>query len=407
MTTALLTITDFENIGNKMFDGTRWGAKMADATGLSVATVSNIRRGITPISFKTESRIKAAYSKFKNPNGVAHDFKDGDASFGLQLVVKDLITNKFVAVHNVDPKKFFPEFVPATVAEQTVTNITNINTVSKTVSAKPVQEVVDDENLTDEEILTRIDTRIDVMEGVTEGVINGYIPSMIVYGAPGIGKSHSIMKALDEAKRNTPDMYVDIIKGSVRATGLLQTLFKARHGGIVVLDDSDSIFNDEESLNLLKAALDSSETRVITWRKQSAWLAALAEEEGVSVAEVKTFDFNGSVIFITNINLKARSLNNEKMSEHFAALISRSYFIDLTMDSPRAKSLRVHDVFVNKGMAANMGISMEDATMITDFIYENRFSLDEVSLRMAKLISNMFMSNPDNWKSIIEITKMS
>jgi len=94
---AIMSITDFETIGEKMFTGTRWGAKMAEVTGLSVATVSNIRRGIASISNKTEARVKAAYSKFKHPDGAFHDLENGimqgDASFGLQLVVKDLITN--------------------------------------------------------------------------------------------------------------------------------------------------------------------------------------------------------------------------------------------------------------------------------------------------------------------------
>jgi len=244
------------------------------------------------------------------------------------------------------------------------------------------------------------------MDTVTAGVIDGDIPSMIVYGAPGVGKSHTIMKALDAKQEQDDEFYVDVIKGSVRAPGLLQALFKARLGGVVVLDDSDSIFNDEDALNMLKAALDTSEVRNISWRKESAWLLPLAEDQGVSISDIKDFVFEGSVIFITNINLKKRAESKDKMADHFQALISRSLFIDLTMDSSRAKSLRVYDVFVNKGMGSSLGLSNEEAIEVADYIVDNRGRLDEVSLRMAKMITNLFISQPSEWKEIVEITKM-
>lgn len=408
---ATMTIDTLEKIGTEMFGGNRWGSSMAEVTGLSTAIVSNIRRGISPISTKTEAKILAAYDRYKRPDGVVHDMEGtglgGDASFGLRMIAVDLLTNKFVGVHNVDPAKFFPEFTktqtaaPAPVAvAPTLVQVTT-NGVTK------LAPVADDEALSDADILARIQKRVDVMDEIAAGVLDGYVPSMIVYGAPGIGKSYTIMKAVADRQTEDPTFHADIIKGSIRAPGLYQSLFAARNGGVVVIDDSDSVFSDEESLNLLKAALDSGETRLISWRKQSTWIAELAAAHNVTPDEVTDFEFNGGIIFITNVNLKARANSNEKMAEHFKALISRSYYLDLTMDSPRAKALRVRQVFLDKGMGKNLGLTSEEATEVADFINENRFRLDEISLRMAALITKVYISTPDNWKSIIEVTKMS
>lgn len=426
MDAVTITREQFENLGQEMFGGSRWGSKMADATGLSTALVSNIRRGITPITTKTEAKVLAAYDRVKRPEGVHHDFDDdalsGDASIGLRLIAVDLRTNKFVGIHNVDPAKFFPEFAPSAEPVQTTVNAVPCEPLQLEGRARArrvneaQQEVFDDEDMTDGQILQRIDKRVNVMDGIAAGVINGEVPSMIVYGAPGIGKSYTIMKAIEDRQQTDPEFHADVIKGSVRAPGLYKALFKARHGGVVVLDDSDSIFGDEEALNLLKAALDSGETRRISWRKQSAWIADLVAETNKNLAhgeepitedDVRDFEFQGGVIFITNINLKTRAKSGEKMADHFQALISRSFYVDLTMDSPRAKALRVRQVFLDKGMATSMGLDQDEAEEIVAFIEDNRHRFDEISLRMATLITKAYFSSPEDWKDIIEVTKMS
>ena len=60
-----------------------------------------------------------------------------------------------------------------------------------------------------------------------------------------------------------------------------------------LLQESSPILLDDLSLNILKAALDSKKTRRICWNTDSHML----RREGVP----DTFEFAGSVIFITNI----------------------------------------------------------------------------------------------------------
>lgn len=407
MSDAIMTLEQFEEIGNKMFPDApsgRWGRKMADATGLSYPTIVNIRRGIAPISRKSESRILAAYNRFKRPANASVDFGDsefgGDASFLLSLTVRDIVTNKIVGIHNVDPKKFFPQFAPVE-TQPVIQNQTIIqNVTGGKATASPVVEV--ETNETDEEIMNRISKRFAVASDMASTVLNGAVPSMILYGLPGLGKSYTIMKEVKRAQEN--GVHVEIIKGAVRTPAILQALFRARNGGVVVFDDSDGVFADEETLNLMKAALDSEDVRRISWLKQSPWLSQLASDEGVEVDEIRNFDFMGGVIFITNKNIREMSERNDRMAEHFSALMSRSMFIDLSISTVRERIVHVSNVFVNS-MGHDLGLNDDEINEIVEFMKENAHRLNEISFRMAKIIANVFTGSK-NWKEIVEITKM-
>jgi len=98
-----------------------------------------------------------------------------------------------------------------------------------------------------------------------------------------------------------------------------------------VFDDCDSILQDELSLNILKAALDSKKTRKICWNTDSYKL----RNEGVP----DTFNFEGSAIFITN--LKFENVKSKKLQDHLEAIQSRCHYLDLTLDTERDKLLRI------------------------------------------------------------------
>lgn len=396
-----LTVDELEKIGNEMFPDTngRWGSKLARLIGMSPAAVTSMRHGTMPISEKSAQKITEAYARWKFDDVPHHDASNseyrGEASFGLSLVAKDLISNKFVAVHKVNPALFFPEFAPEKPATEKVVYV-------KTDKSSPeVQVHYEDDALPEDEILERIEKRFRVMETMVDGIISGTVPSMIISGAPGVGKSFNVMKKLQES-----GIEYDVVKGAVKAPGIIQALFRRRDGGVVVFDDADGVFGDEEALNILKAALDSEKTRRISWRKQSPWLSDFADREGVDVSELRNFDFMGGVVFISNKNIKALARREDRMSPHFKALVSRSMFIDLTLESPKAKLAWCKKIFFET-MATEMGLTNEDATEITDFIGANVNRFDEISFRTVKMAVGIYKTDPENWKDILEITKMS
>jgi hypothetical protein len=126
---------------------------------------------------------------------------------------------------------------------------------------------------TDSEIIERLRDRFDMLSDMTKAVRKGDVRAMIVSGPPGVGKSHGIETVLDRyatIEALGGEQRYEVVKGAMSPIGLYCKLYKmADKGKVVVFDDCDSIFSDELSLNILKAALDSKKKRTIHWNTDS------------------------------------------------------------------------------------------------------------------------------------------
>jgi len=162
-----------------------------------------------------------------------------------------------------------------------------------------------------------------------------------------------------------------------------------------VFDDCDSIFSDELSLNILKAALDSKKTRRIHWNTDSFKL----RNEGVP----DSFEFKGSAIFITNI--KFDNVKSKKMRDHLEALESRCHYIDLAIDTDREKLLRIKQI-TNDGMLNEYKLTEETVQEIVDFCDINKKRLRELSLRTVLKVADLAKAFPDKWEAMAENTVM-
>ena len=250
----------------------------------------------------------------------------------------------------------------------------------------------------DAEIVERIRERFDMLKDMTKAVKKGSVRAMIVSGPPGVGKSHGVEEVLDryalmETMGGTKKH--EVIKGATSALGLYCKLYKmADKGKVVVFDDCDSIFADELSLNILKAALDSKKNRTIHWNTDSFKL----RNEGVP----DSFKFEASAIFITNLKFdKVKG----KLREHLEALESRCHYMDLTIDSDKDKMLRIKQV-TEDGMLDVYKLSDEVKEEILDFIDINKGQLRELSLRTVLKVADLAVAFPDKWEAMAENTVM-
>ena len=251
---------------------------------------------------------------------------------------------------------------------------------------------------TDEETVERIRERFDMLKDMTKAVRKGDVRAMIVSGPPGVGKSHGVEEVLDRYKMMEnlgAGQTHEVIKGAMSAIGLYCKLYKmADKGKVVVFDDCDSIFADELSLNILKAALDSKKNRYIHWNTDSFKL----RNEGVP----DSFKFEASAIFITNLKFdKVKG----KLREHLEALESRCHYMDLTIDSDKDKMLRIKQVTAD-GMLDKYTLSDDVKEEILDFIDINKGRLRELSLRTVLKVADLAVSFPDRWESYAENTVM-
>ena len=189
----------------------------------------------------------------------------------------------------------------------------------------------------------------------------------------------------------------EVVKGAMSAIGLYKKLYEySDKKCILVFDDCDSVLLDDLSLNILKAALDSSKKRTIHWNTDSR----LLRSEGVP----NSFEFKGGAIFITNI--KFDNVKSKKLRDHLEALESRCHYLDLTIDTEREKMLRIRQVVRDCGMLDDYEFDDVAKDVLLDFIDTNQRKLRELSLRTVLKIADLKKSMPGNWRSVAEVTCM-
>lgn len=259
-------------------------------------------------------------------------------------------------------------------------------------------DVPEDSEETEEEIDARLKRRFDTLDRMTAGVIKGIMPSLIISGPAGLGKSFPTELALENRVKEDPDFKYDIIKGSISAVGLYIALYRMSQGGVVIIDDADDVFRDETALNILKGALDSNGKRVISWRKQAHWL------EEMDIPD--RFEFEGQVIFLTNIDFEKMVLKGGSSAPHFKALMDRSLYLHLTLRTLKDYMVRIKQVVYGADMLKKYGLKKDEIKEIIDFVEANRKNFFHLSLRLIHQIALCRLADPKNWKDDVQMTKM-
>lgn len=238
-----------------------------------------------------------------------------------------------------------------------------------------------------------INQRFEFVGDMVLMLANGDQASVVVSGPGGLGKSHTVTAALEAAGLadvtvldefqvgsvlDTAKSY-RVIKGYSTPKGLYRTLYENKDG-VVVFDDCDSVLKDPVSLNLLKAALDSYDRRIISWR------ADMRDEE-----LPQSFEFKGRVIFISN-------LPSEALDQ---AIISRSMAVDLSMTSEQ-KIQRMQFLLDQPNFMPEYDKRFkQDALNLIDSL---RDSVKELSLRTLIQVTKIRKSAGAKWKDLAEYT---
>lgn len=258
---------------------------------------------------------------------------------------------------------------------------------------------------TDREIIEEQRIRFEAIDAMARMTLTGMNRGLIVSGPAGIGKTFGIQTLADELYDEGQIRY-HFIKGYTRPIGLYTKLFEySNPGDVLIVDDCDSVFRDEIGLNLLKAALDTSGRRIISWNSKSIEGVSIENDDGEKISVPKSFEYRGAIIFLTNIDFDSLILKNNKMSPHFEALVSRCHYIDCGMPSKREKLLRVMDVCHSGKMLRNQcGLSEDMSEIVIKFMEVNVDKLREISLRMALKIGLLAAGNVERWKEMATVT---
>lgn len=233
-----------------------------------------------------------------------------------------------------------------------------------------------------------INERFGFVRDMVMLLASGHQPSVVVTGPGGLGKSHTVTAALQEAGFvdmsildesdifEVPKKSFRVVKGYSSAKGLYRTLYENRNG-VVVFDDCDSVLKDPVSINLLKAALDSYSRRIISWR---------AEFKDDDLPNV--FEFHGRVVFISNMPSAALD----------QAILTRSMAVDLSMTSEQKIQRMRHLVNQYDFMPE---YSMDHKRDALDLIASLKDSVKELSLR-SLIQCTKIRQTAENWRDLAE-----
>jgi hypothetical protein len=238
-----------------------------------------------------------------------------------------------------------------------------------------------------------INQRFQFLNKTVKMVAKGLQPSAVISGSGGLGKSYSVRKALLESGlKDISSMVADaeegqainrnrgfvVVKGYSTAKGLFRTLFE-NNGSVIVFDDCDSVLKDPVALNLLKGALDSYDTRIISWN---------ADMRDPDLP--RSFIFTGRVIFISNIQ-------EEKIDQ---AIRSRSAVIDVTMTLQEVVD-RMTAMIDDPEFLPDFDRSIKLEAL--EFIDEFKTKMREVNLRSLITVCKVRAADEDGtWKDMAE-----
>lgn len=253
---------------------------------------------------------------------------------------------------------------------------------------------------TDEQIDKRIRGRFQVVTEMVQDAIKGKIRCVFISGPAGMSKSFTVERLI---KLADPDRNKSIIcKGFARATGLYKTLHNfQRPRDVIVFDDCDSVFKDEEALNILKAACDTTEDRTIFWGAETT----MTMKDGEPMPTM--FSYNGTIIFLTNYDMEDAIERNVALAPHFQALMSRSHYINIGLWSVRDYIIRIKQIVEEDGMLRDLGFEPFEEKEILDFIRgqsEPDMKFRELTLRLVKKIADLYRARPSRWKEISAVT---
>lgn len=241
----------------------------------------------------------------------------------------------------------------------------------------------------DAEILSAVKERFDILSLLTKGAVAKNIRAVVVTGAAGIGKTYNVEQILSRDCKHH-----EIVRGTLSAINLYMLAYQYRHAGnVIVLDDADDIFHDEDALNILKVLCDTSSNRVVSYRKEAHQL----KENDVP----QSFEFNGAMIFISNVDFqKFVDEGKNKFAAHMAALMSRSLYLDLQIHDKNSLGVWVAHIAQAGRIFERENVPRHLHQPILNFLKDNRDSLRELSVRTLMKLCQLAKDNPARWESI-------
>ena len=294
--------------------------------------------------------------------------------------------------------------------------------------------------LSDSDILDIVLEKVQEMDEAIEDVSNGLINPLIIKGPPGTGKTENISILTKKAKIKSYDLLssefaeppkgaptyphelvslreVDgalIRSGDYSTWALYADLYANRNGGILCLDDNDSILTDEAAVAIIQKATEQKSKREVGYTKA----AKLHELQLMGVPPV--FETSCPIIILTNMDIpgiiayqrqreKQKGTMVAKYIKRWEALLSRGNQVDLQMNTPRSVrvfceyKIKEANILTKSGFLDDkFGRSLTKAEMETvlKWVRFNQGKLAQpLDIRTYNKVAVQMLHRKGNWES--------
>lgn len=259
----------------------------------------------------------------------------------------------------------------------------------------------------------------DQLDTLVKSIGSGTNTALLITGQGGIGKSFGVGRVLKEVLGLVKGEDYVIMKGSNSSFAMYRFLYN-NYDKIVIFDDCDSVFGEKDSLNILKAVLDSGVERIVSWdtagtvpvksgmshEEIEEVLADYSAKHSGKIAVPSQFEFEGAIIFISNMTKK-------QIEAKDAALLTRCMSIDITMSQEDTIN-RIKTCLPGIKYYASKKINgkpvditnEEDKREVMDYMLSTEFremldrkSSVQISFRTLINLCKLKAADPSNWKS--------
>lgn len=215
--------------------------------------------------------------------------------------------------------------------------------------------------MSDEDIIQFAENKdLEYFEALQD-VAKGYSTGVICIGPPGVGKTFESEQVLancgithtdflnsdwEKVQDSSPVEWECVrletgVGPLVRASdysewALHADLYANRSGGVVMIDDNDSIMKNTIALSVMMKATEHKEKRPVDFTR--AQFNTELSKYGVPTK----FDFNGGIVILSNFDMKGMvqqhygSTKAQPFITRWAALLDRMEYVDMEMNHPRA-----------------------------------------------------------------------
>lgn len=325
---------------------------------------------------------RGKFSVIPNMNNMQKSSAPGGRQYYIKVTPQDTVTKKFLSA------KDDQYALDLTKKIQDEVNKPSMNTVKKE--------------------MKNPDTLFGHMKSLVKIVARGARASLIIYGGAGIGKTFVTTEAIkEEGLTKNKDYFV--IKGKITNASLYQTLFMHRDGKLLVFDDADSVWDNAEAANILKAALDSYDERTISWSSTRTVNVALlskderekmnreideklkTDPENAKIKYPSEFIYKGKIIFISN-------LPYEKFDK---AVLSRSAKINMELTQEQVFE-RIKSIIEFVG---DRDVPVDAKLEVLEYLKERHIlglHVGTINFRTFVAAVDVYKSEIPNWKELID-----